>query len=204
MIYEQIARKDGPVVARHEDVNAASQTIRLPEIHTELVGEDGSHKVDNATHLALTDTVAYTSLVPGVEYHLCGTLHKVTADGSDAGVVATAEAAFTPEGADGTATVTFDFDTAGLDLDDAYLVAFEELSLNGDVVAKHADLKDAAQTVAVGRVPAPAALPQTSDLMLPFGIIATTGALAIAVAVRLHQRDEAPRKGGRHSSALSR
>lgn len=204
VIYEQLARKDGPVVARHEDVNATSQTIQLPEIHTELVGKDGSHKVDNATHLTLTDTVAYTNLVPGVEYRLCGTLHKVTADGSDAGVVATAEAALTPEEADGTATVTFDFDTTGLDLDDAHLVAFEELSLNGDVVAKHADLKDAAQTVAVGRVPAPAALPQTSDLMLPFGIIATTGALAIAVAVRLHQRDEAPRKGGRHSSALSR
>lgn len=200
VIYEEVSRKGGPVVARHEDLNATSQTIQLPEIHTELTGKEGNHKVEATTHLTLTDSVEYANLVPDVEYRLCGTLHKVSPDGSDEGVVATAEATLTPEKADGTANVTFELDTAGLDLNDTYLVAFEELSLNGDVVAKHADLKDAAQTVAVGSLPAPppAALPQTSDLVLPFSSLAVSGALATFIAIRLCRGGSAPRHVRKH------
>ena len=85
-------------------------------------------------------------------------------------------------------------------LNDTYLVAFEELSLNGDVVAKHADLKDAAQTVAVGSLPAPppAALPQTSDLVLPFSSLAVSGALATFIAIRLCRGGSAPRHVRKH------
>ncbi len=196
VVYEEVAHEDGTVIATHTDLNAESQTVQFPDVHTELTAEDGSHKVDNAERFTLTDTVTYTNLIPGLEYQLTGTLHLVKKDGTDGGQVTTAKTSFTPEEADGTATVTFEVDAGSLDLKDCHLVACEELSLNGDVVAQHADLTDEAQTVTVGsapELPSSDVLPQTSDLVLPVSFFLVAGGIAVAVSARLRARSGAPR-----------
>lgn len=206
VVYEVISHKDGTAVANHTDLNATSQTVQIPDIHTKLTAEGGGHEVESTAHFTLTDTVAYTNLIPDHEYQVAGSLHLVKDDGSDGGVVTTAKASFTPKEVDGSTTVTFDVDASSLDLADCHLVAFEELSLNGDVVAQHADLKDEDQTVTVAPKPtAPQpvtptsvvkqvaeALPQTSELVLPVAFFLVAGAVALAASARLRARTKTP------------
>ena len=61
----------------------------------------------------------------------------------------TATAEFTPDKADGTADVTFEFDASSIE-EGVELVAFEEcFDANGNVAAVHQDINDAGQTVVV-------------------------------------------------------
>ena len=62
----------------------------------------------------------------------------------------TAEAEFVAEQADGTVTVTFDFDASGLD-EGTKLVAFEDCTSNGHEICAHADISDEGQTVTIVR-----------------------------------------------------
>lgn len=147
-------------LAEHADAADDGQTVEvaLPKIGTTLTDTvDGDKNIVSNNPVRLTDTVSYTGLVPGREYTVTGTLYKKAAygDGSEAVAVkdaegnpVTAKAAFTPEKADGTVDVTFEFDGSELAHGDE-LVAFESLSRSGVELAVHADIDDAAQTVSV-------------------------------------------------------
>ena len=110
----------------------------------------------------LVDTVKYTSLVPGKEYTVTGTLmDKATGkplqvNGKDV----TAKATFTAEKADGETEVTFTFDGSALKQDQK-LVAFEDVYHNGVEVATHADINDEGQTVTMEQPPKG---PKTGDM----------------------------------------
>ena len=65
-----------------------------------------------------------------------------------AGEAVTAKTTFTPEKANGTVEVTFEFDGSELAHGNE-LVAFESLTRSGVELAVHADIEDAAQTVKV-------------------------------------------------------
>ena len=150
--------RDGQAAAVHADIADEGQTVMVvpPEIGTELVdATDGDHSVQRSETAELTDNVSYTGLVPGKTYHLTGTLmDKETGEPVDnGGQPLTAEADFTPEESDGTATVTFALDTSALY--GKQLVAFESLTKDGKEVAVHADIDDAAQTVTVEEPGAP-------------------------------------------------
>lgn len=153
-------KRAGSELAEHADAADEGQTVEvaLPKIGTTLTDAvDGDKNIVSNNPVRLTDTVSYTGLVPGHEYTVTGTLHMKAADGdgSEAAAVkdaegnpVTAKAVFTPEKANGTVDVTFEFDGSGLAHGDE-LVAFESLTRSGVELAVHADIDDAAQTVSV-------------------------------------------------------
>lgn len=153
-------KRAGSELAEHADAADEGQTVEvaLPKIGTTLVdAADGDKNIVSNNPVKLTDTVSYTGLVPGREYTVTGTLYKKAADGDGFGAVAvkdaegnpvTAKAVFTPEKANGTVDVTFEFDGSEL-AHGAEIVAFESLDRKGVELAAHADIDDAAQTVSV-------------------------------------------------------
>ena len=153
-------KRAGSELAEHADAADEGQTVEvaLPKIGTTLTDAvDGDKNIVSNNPVRLTDTVSYTGLVPGREYTVTGTLHMKAADGDGSEAVAvkdaegnpvTAKAVFTPEKANGTVDVTFEFDGSELAHGDE-IVAFESLDRKGVELAAHADIDDAAQTVSV-------------------------------------------------------
>lgn len=153
-------KRAGAELAEHADAADEGQTVEvsLPKIGTTLTDAvDGDKNIVSNNPVRLTDSVSYTGLVPGREYTVTGTLHMKAADGDGSEAVAvkdaegnpvTAKAVFTPEKADGTVDVTFEFDGSELAHGDE-IVAFESLDCKGVELAAHADIDDAAQTVSV-------------------------------------------------------
>lgn len=145
--FEQLTCK-GELVAKHEDIDDLEQTVHFPEIRTTAHDENGSHEFLAEETVTMTDTVSYTNLTPGLEYAVSGTLkNKATGKSikDELGNEVTAEATFTPENPDGSVDIVFTFD--GSQLSNSSVVAFEELSVEGRVVADHSDLTDEDQTI---------------------------------------------------------
>ncbi len=154
---------NGKEVVAHADINDEGQTVHYPDIGTTLKdGKDGDKVATAEKTVKLVDTVKYTSLVPGKEYTVTGTLmDKATGkplqvNGKDV----TAKATFTAEKADGETEVTFTFDGSALKQDQK-LVAFEDVYHNGIEVATHADINDEGQTVTMEQPPKG---PKTGDM----------------------------------------
>lgn len=153
-------KRAGSELAEHADAADEGQTVEvaLPKIGTTLIDAvDGDKNIVSNNPVRLTDTVSYTGLVPGREYTVTGTLYKKAADGDGSEAVAvkdaegnpvTAKAVFTPEKANGTVDVTFEFDGSEL-AHGVEIVAFESLDRKGVELAAHTDIDDAAQTVSV-------------------------------------------------------
>ena len=134
----------GREYAAHADLSDQGQTVTFPGIRTTACdASDGDKVIDAAPGQKVTDTVAYSNLVPGATYRLTGRL----VDRDSGKELATAEAEIAPESATGTAEVAFDVDGTGLE--GGSLVCTEELSRDGKVVAVHADLSDEGQTVSL-------------------------------------------------------
>ena len=163
------ADDDGKLVAEHSDLNDAAQTIYItetPEIRTLLLNkEDNTHYVPSDSDIELEDTIVYEGLTTGMTYIATGTLmdretgKALRYDGKDV----TATVSFRPEKSSGAVSVTFTFNTAGLG--GKFLVAYEELSSGGIVVAEHKDLSDEGQTVEVTDNPSGGTLANDSETM---------------------------------------
>ena len=110
---------------------------------------------------------------------------------------------FTPEEADGTVEVVFHLD--GSDLAGHTLVAFEELRLDGEIIAEHKDPNDEGQSVLLVEPPAdtppgeespgkPAGtLPKTGDSLPVVPLACLAGAAALAgVAALMGRRADGP------------
>lgn len=127
---------DNMIVATHEDLNDADQTVFYPTIDTKASYKDG----------VITDTVTYTNLIPGLEYELTGTLMDKKSGNS---MEISAMTKFTPKEANGTVDMKFEVDkdkVAGKSI-----VVFETLKLNDKVVAEHHDINDKDQTVTIDK-----------------------------------------------------
>ncbi|MBQ6546338.1 MAG: VaFE repeat-containing surface-anchored protein, partial [Lachnospiraceae bacterium] len=142
----------------------------------------GTHEGLAVSETVITDFVTYTALVPGAEYTLKGILmdketgSPLLVDGREV----TAEIAFTPEEADGTAEQYFVFSSELLG--GRTVVVFEILYREGTEVAAHADLNDEDQTVVFRTEEEtetePAGTPPTgdpSDIMIPAAVMAAAG-----------------------------
>jgi len=119
-----------------------------PRIGTTLTDGDGEHEALASGPVELVDAVAYENLVPGTEYELTGTLMDAETGEpvTDAeGNPVTAASRLVPALSTGVAQVAFSFDASALA--GHGVVAFEQLSLGGEVVATHEDLSDEGQTV---------------------------------------------------------
>ena len=148
---ETLSDSEGNIIAVHDDMADADQSIYFPAIRTTAVdGADGDKNLVAGESAVIVDTVTYENLIPGKEYVATGVLmDKATGepleDAQGNGV--SASAAFTTESPDGEVEVAFEFDATGLAGKSA--VAFESLVKDGIEVATHADIDDEAQTVAI-------------------------------------------------------
>ncbi|MBR0341633.1 MAG: VaFE repeat-containing surface-anchored protein [Oscillospiraceae bacterium] len=139
---------NGKVIASHEDIEDADQTVVYPEIGTEAKDGQTENHFGLNDSTSIKDSVKYMNLKPGKEYTMTGTLmDKATgkaitdADGKEI----TASHKFTPEKKDGEVTLTFEI-PAGL-LTGKSVVAFERCSREKTEIAVHTDIEDEDQTV---------------------------------------------------------
>lgn len=149
--FERLYAAGGVLTATHEDIGDEGQTVHAVEIGTTLSdGEDAEHYAEPGP-LKLADAVEYKGLTPGSTYTMSGKLvDKATGEAikDGEGNELSSAVEFTPEEADGTVEVVFEFDSA--DMAGRSLVAFEQcLDAEGKIVASHEDEEDEGQTVHV-------------------------------------------------------
>ena len=151
VVFESLSL-DGTEVAVHADINDGGQTVLLitPAIGTTATAKGSEAKsVFADSPVTITDTVAYSNLVPGKSYTLTGTLYDkttgkpVVSDGKE--VTATKD--FTSEDTSGTVALDFTFDARTLGRHE--VVVFETVTRGKVTYATHADIDDAGQTVSV-------------------------------------------------------
>lgn len=144
------------VIATHEDRTDEGQTVKIktPEIRTMAKGSSTkTHDVEIGKNVTITDTVTYKNLTAGQAYTVSGKLmNKATGKPlKDAkGNEITATKSFVASDAEGSIELDFVFDTE--ELANMTVVVFEQLSCNGNVVAKHEDITDLDQTVRVPKI----------------------------------------------------
>lgn len=146
-IVEEVTYKD-VVVAEHNDASDTLQQIQFPKIGTTAKAADSNGNITKAGTIKITDTVKYENVVPGQEYTVNGTLldrstGKAVLD--DSGKAVTSSVTITPEKANGSVDVVFEFN--GANAAGTVTVVKEELTRNGNVYAVHDDLTDKDQTV---------------------------------------------------------
>ena len=185
-------------VAVHEDINDEDQTVTIkklnPEIGTTLINKaTGDHKASPDKEVTLVDTVKYKNLEVGKEYEVTGRLmDKATGKEFEPAVKATAK--FKPTASEGSVDVTFTFDASALA--GRSVVAFEVVTLDGQVVATHEDINDAGQTVEFTtpespkpsepkpkETPKTKVTPKTGVKGMNYGLVGTIGAALVALAV---------------------
>ena len=185
-------------VAVHEDINDEDQTVTIkklnPEIGTTLINKaTGDHKASPDKEVTLVDTVKYKNLEVGKEYEVTGRLmDKATGKEFQPAVKATAK--FKPTASEGSVDVTFTFDASALA--GRSVVAFEVVTLDGQVVATHEDINDAGQTVEFTtpeppkpsepkpkETPKTKVTPKTGVKGMNYGLVALIGAAVVALGV---------------------
>lgn len=148
VVYETLSYNN-IVVASHEDANDESQTVKFPEIKTVLADTNSKYdEIEPSEKVSLTDTVSYKNLTVGNVYTIVGVLMDKTtgkvltsSDGKSIG----ASAQFKADKTDGEQEVVFEID--GSALAGKSIVAYEALSNEKGIVARHEDIDDADQTV---------------------------------------------------------
>ena len=155
---------EGKEVGIHAEIGDEAQTVYLPKIRTNA--KDGITKIDHIEALPkakIIDTVSYSSLLPGKEYTVTGTLmnkkigEPVLIDGKKV----TAGTTFVAEKAEGSVEVVFEFDASAIA--GTTVVAFESMEYKGIEVAVHADIEDENQTVYIPDVHTTATATDTED-----------------------------------------
>lgn len=151
---------NGKLIAKHTDINDVDQTVKItpvpkaPAISTTASGSNGSKNIVANTSTVIIDKVKYFDLTKGKTYVLKGTLmdkntgEVFTVDGK----AVTATKTFVPTSESGYVKMKFTFDASGVE-DAKNLVVFEQLYLDGKLIATHEDINDASQTVTISKVP---------------------------------------------------
>lgn len=159
---------EGNLVAAETDIACEAQTVALTDSHISTAAadaSDGDQELLPSRLSGIKDTVSYEGLKPGRQYTLMGYLYEKSTEKvfmvADQPAMATAQ--FVPSAPSGTAEVDFVIDSsesAGADL-----VVFEYLYLDmitsegaseQVLVAEHADIEAASQTVHIAGSELPA------------------------------------------------
>ena len=187
VVFENVYSASGTLVASHEDIDDAGQTVAVdqPTIGTELTDStDGDHEATPSTTTTLIDTVTYTGLVPGRSYRVEGVLMDQSTGEpilvNDQEV--TAETTFVPNQSDGTVELAFTFDSTGLD-EGTNVVAFEHLYYDDLEIATHADISDMGQTVEITSTPDGKVLDKTGVDAGTIAAIVAAAAIIVAALV---------------------
>ena len=155
---------EGKEVGIHAEIGDEAQTVYLPKIRTNA--KDGITKIDHSEALpkaTIIDIVIYSSLLPGKEYTVTGTLmNKATGEAVRIdGKKVTASTVFTAEKAEGNVDIVFEFDASAIA--ETTVVAFESMEYKGIEVAVHANIEDENQTVYIPDVHTTATATDTED-----------------------------------------
>ncbi len=170
VVFEELY-KDSILLAHHTEITDEGQSIHVPGVHTTATDDETEdHIVQYGEEVSVTDRVDYTNLIPGQEYRVEGVLvlRSTGEPLKDAkGNEVRAEKTFTPEEADGYVDLTFVFDSTILGGES--LVAFENIFIGETLVASHASLTDAQQTVEVTDLHTTATDAKTGDKNISYG-----------------------------------
>ena len=163
VVYENLY-SDGALLANHNDVNDAQQTVYIPAIKTKALDQTtGINHTESSKKATLVDTVSYTNLLPGREYTITGKLmNKATGEAiliNNKEV--TASTTFTPAESKGTVEVIFEFDSSAVA--PRTVVVFENLTYKGIEIATHAEITDTDQTVYIPTIKTTAISDDTKD-----------------------------------------
>ncbi|MFM1575764.1 VaFE repeat-containing surface-anchored protein [Helcococcus ovis] len=145
--------KDGKLLVSHNDINDKDQTVKItnPEIKTKFSSTKEDKKtLDPISVISLTDHVQYNNLVIGEEYQLdLVVMNKETnrplLDEKGQKIKSTKK--FVATSKEGIIPVVVDIDLNRLR--GAEIVAFEELTFNGEIMAIHKEINDKDQTVKI-------------------------------------------------------
>lgn len=155
--FATVASDNDTIVATHEDLADADQTITFPTVQTEATsGTTDDHYGAAVSTETIEDSVSLAGLTVGETYTVSGTLHYVSFDESgnkiDGGTVTTsegdevtAETTFTAEAESATVTLTFEVDAT--QFGGQTVVAFETLRRGEHELATHWDINDEDQSV---------------------------------------------------------
>ena len=134
--FESLLR-NSVVIAEHKDIGDEDQTITIPRVSTILKAPNNSHIAPAESEIRLTDTVTYSGLKAGTVYVMSGVLMDKSSgekvkDVYGQEVTASRSFIADPSGA-GTVELTFVFN--GKNLAGTAVVAFEEVSNGGYIIA---------------------------------------------------------------------
>lgn len=144
VVFEELLENNF-VIGEHKDLNDEDQTVHIPKLSTSLVDDKTGMQITYAEDGAtVTDTVTFANVIPGMIYQVRGQL----VDAATGEQVATAKMNFRPEKANGSVTVNYTFDASKFA--GRSVVAYEELYAScTELVARHQDINDPAQTVQI-------------------------------------------------------
>ena len=130
---------------------------------TALDKKTGTHDGTREKDTTIVDTIEYKGLVPGKEYEMdpylvdSDTGNPIEINGSQV----TNSLKFIPTTTDGSVQIEIPFDSTATT--NASFTVFEDMKLNGSIVAVHHDVKDTKQTVTYSPILHTTALDSTSD-----------------------------------------
>lgn len=150
--YEYLKFED-KIVAKHEDIEDANQTVYVPTIGTTATDKKtGSHSLPADEDVIIQDKVVVNNLIPGEKYTAKGILmdretgKPFLIDGEEQ----ISSTTFTAKTANDVVYVYFKVNTKYLR--DKEITVFEDVYWKDKVVATHADLSDDWQTVRVSDI----------------------------------------------------
>ena len=183
---------NGKEVFVHADLEDEDQKVNFPEIRTSAVDKkDGDREISYKGTVKVADTVTYKNLMPGTRYRVTGILMDKSSGqpATSGGKEITGETVFTADQKDGSVEVVLSFNSS--DLDDGEYVVFETVyEINAEigdenVVGRHADINDQAQTV---KRRTPPGTPKTGDDSSTLLWLAVLGASAAGIAAAVFFR----------------
>ncbi len=140
-ILEQYVNGTWYKMGEEMDLTVKKQMVHFPSVSTMLKDNVTNSNIAEAGNATFVDTVTYTGLVSGSTYTLNGKLlDKATGE-----VVATSSSAFVAAASTSTTTLSFNFTAE----ENHTYVAYEYVSSDGSVIAKHENINDESQTVYV-------------------------------------------------------
>ena len=144
---------EGKEVAVHADLRDEGQTEYFPSVHTTATSNDTEDHVVGANEkITITDQVALKALKLGTEYTLSGTLMNAKTGKPIMvnGNTITARRTFTADAHEMTIPLTYTLNAS--EIAGTTTVVFENLYSDGALLAAHADLEDAEQTVYIPEI----------------------------------------------------
>ena len=171
-------------LAKHEDLNCASQIIRYGGIVSTMAldGKSRSKGIKAGRSVMIKDYVEYKGLSSEETYTLEAEVYDKTASATT-GIKTVSE--FKPAKDNGTTIVEIKLNTSKLK--DHDLVVFETLYVNGKMIDVHADPNDGNQTVHVMDTTGSAAGPETGDnryLLGWIGIMTVTSIMLTLIVLK--------------------